>query len=176
MEDITLNQVDFNWVDNCEEPRFLKKALRLLKEDGGFFPDLEKHIIDKLANLDKKFIKPTNNQRLTPEELKVHTNDILNWENEIKRTDRVINHASKVLSYIIQSENHNERKAPEIVSIEKKKLAENEKIKGNEIMKTKEFDLAINHYTISLRYDPYEPTTYCNRALAYIRVKSRSSL
>lgn len=61
----------------------------------------------------------------------------------------------------------------EVVSLERKKMAENEKIKGNEIMKTKEYDAAINHYTLSLKYDPSEPTTLCNRALAYIRIKSK---
>ncbi len=59
----------------------------------------------------------------------------------------------------------------EITQIEKKKLAENEKLKGNELMKTKEYDQAIKLYTQSIKYDPNEPTTYCNRALAYSKVK-----
>ncbi len=36
-------------------------------------------------------------------------------------------------------------------------------------MRTKEYDEAIRFYTNSVNYDPSEPTTYCNRALAYIK-------
>ena len=36
-------------------------------------------------------------------------------------------------------------------------------------MKTKEYDEAIKHYTKSIRLDDFEPTTYANRALAYIK-------
>ena len=36
-------------------------------------------------------------------------------------------------------------------------------------MKTKEYDEAIKHYTKSIRLDEFEPTTYANRALAYIK-------
>ena len=55
--------------------------------------------------------------------------------------------------------------------IEKKKIAENEKLKGNELMKTKEYDQAIKLYSSSIKIDPLEPTTYCNRALAYSKIK-----
>lgn len=54
----------------------------------------------------------------------------------------------------------------------KEKEAENEKIKGNELMKTKEFDDAIKHYDNAINLNPIESTTYCNRALANIRLKS----
>ena len=36
-------------------------------------------------------------------------------------------------------------------------------------MKTKEYDEAIKHYTKSIRLDEFEPTTYANRAQAYIK-------
>jgi tetratricopeptide (TPR) repeat protein len=40
-------------------------------------------------------------------------------------------------------------------------------------MKTKEFDDAIKHYNKSIELNPEEATTYCNRALAFIRLKSK---
>ena len=39
-------------------------------------------------------------------------------------------------------------------------------------MKTKDFDEAINHYNNSIRLNPTEPTTFCNRALAFIKTRS----
>jgi hypothetical protein len=43
------------WVDSVEEPWKLKKALKMLKDDGGYFPELEKYIVEKLTQIDKKF-------------------------------------------------------------------------------------------------------------------------
>jgi hypothetical protein len=55
MDDVTLNQIDYKWVDQTDDSKKLKKALKLLKDDGGYFPDLERHIEDKLVQIDKKF-------------------------------------------------------------------------------------------------------------------------
>lgn len=59
-----------------------------------------------------------------------------------------------------------------MTKIQNEKEAENEKFKGNELMKTKEFEEAIKHYDNSIRLNSSEPTTYCNRALALIKTKS----
>lgn len=40
-------------------------------------------------------------------------------------------------------------------------------------MKTKDFNDAVKHYTSSIKLDPIESTTYCNRALAYIKIKRK---
>ncbi len=55
MDNLDLNQIDFKWVDETEDIKLLKKALKLLKEDGGHFVDLENSIEEKLSKLDKKF-------------------------------------------------------------------------------------------------------------------------
>ena len=55
--------------------------------------------------------------------------------------------------------------------LQKKKEAENEKIKGNELMKTKKYHDAIIYYRNNIDIHEYEPTTYCNRALVYIQFK-----
>ena len=40
-------------------------------------------------------------------------------------------------------------------------------------MKTKDFDDAIRHYDQSIDLNPTEATTYCNRAFALIKSKSK---
>jgi hypothetical protein len=55
MENLVLNEIDYLWVEKTEDPKLLRKALKLLKDDGGYFIDLEKHIEDKLVRVDKKF-------------------------------------------------------------------------------------------------------------------------
>lgn len=54
---------------------------------------------------------------------------------------------------------------------ERVKLAENERLKGNESMKCKDFADAIACYTRSLEHLSSDPATYSNRALAYLKTK-----
>lgn len=54
-KELKLEHIDFNWVENTDDIKQLKKGLKLLKDDGGFFLELEKAIEEKLKNLDKKF-------------------------------------------------------------------------------------------------------------------------
>lgn len=50
-----LNKIDFDWVEKTEKPKLLKRALRLLAEDGDYFPDLKRTITEKLMKIDPKF-------------------------------------------------------------------------------------------------------------------------
>jgi hypothetical protein len=55
MNDLHMNQIDYKWVDETDDTKLLKKGLKLLKDDGSFFPALEKYIEEKLLKIDKKF-------------------------------------------------------------------------------------------------------------------------
>jgi len=55
--------------------------------------------------------------------------------------------------------------------IEKKRLAEDKRYMGNESMKSKDYNDAIEHYTKSLELFPDEAATYSNRAMAYLQKK-----
>lgn len=54
---------------------------------------------------------------------------------------------------------------------ENKKLAENERNKGNECMKAKSYDEAIGCYSRSLELDSTQHFTYANRAMTYLKLK-----
>ena len=49
-------------------------------------------------------------------------------------------------------------------------LSKSEKETGNNFMKSQSFPEAIKHYTYSIISNPKEPTTYCNRCLAYFKI------
>jgi hypothetical protein len=53
--ELKLEHIDFKWIDDTNDTKQLKKGLKLLKDDGGFFPELEKTIEEKLKNTDKRF-------------------------------------------------------------------------------------------------------------------------
>ena len=158
-DNLTINSISYEWLEKTNNPKLLKKAIRLLKEDGGYFPDLEKAIDQKLQTLDLKYKKYKETENITQEDINKAKEEMLKFEEEFNKKDKIL------------SENKDEKnqKNYEILKIERKQEANNEKIKGNELMKTKEYDEAIKHYTKSIRLDDFEPTTYANRALAYIK-------
>ena len=158
-DNLTINSISYEWLEKTNNPKLLKKAIRLLKEDGGYFPDLENAIDQKLRTLDLKYKKYKETENITQEDINKAKEEMLKFEEEFNKKDKIL------------SENKDEKnqKNYEILKIERKQEANNEKIKGNELMKTKEYDEAIKHYTKSIRLDDFEPTTYANRALAYIK-------
>ena len=156
---LDLNTISYEWLEKTNDPKLLKKAIRLLKEDGGYFPDLEAAIDKKLQTLDLKYKKHKEAENISQEDIDKCKQEILKFEEEFNKKDQIL----------IDNRDSKEKKNYEILKLERKQEANNEKIKGNELMKTKEYDEAIKHYTKSIRLDEFEPTTYANRALAYIK-------
>ena len=48
---LDINMISYEWLDKTTNPKLLKKALQLLKEDGNYFPELSKAIDDKLFDM-----------------------------------------------------------------------------------------------------------------------------
>ena len=61
--------------------------------------------------------------------------------------------------------------SPIVQEIQNKKMAEQDRMKGNEAVKSKDYSEAVYHYTNSINLDPNEPFTYANRAMAYLKQK-----
>lgn len=57
---------------------------------------------------------------------------------------------------------------------ERKAKAQNEKLKGNEALKSNDLKEALNYYTKSIEYDDKLSASYCNRALVHLKMKSDS--
>lgn len=93
------------------------------------------------------------NQTIDPETKKKALDDLLAFEEEISQKNK---------KNIFGLDELSQRKA----------AAENEKIKGNEALKSNDLNEALNYYTKSLEYDPNLTASYCNRALVYLKMKS----
>ncbi len=157
---LDINMISYEWLERTNKPKLLKKALKILKDDGNYFPDLSKAIDDKLQTLDLKYKQQKETKNISQEDIEKVKEEMLKFEEEYKNTDKIINDNKDLDKSKINYD---------LIRLERKKEAQNEKIKGNELMKTKEYDEAIRHYTKAISYDEYEPTIYCNRALAYIK-------
>ena len=51
-------------------------------------------------------------------------------------------------------------------------MAENEKNKGNEALKSNDIKEALEYYTKSIEYDPTLAAAFCNRSLIHLKLKN----
>jgi tetratricopeptide (TPR) repeat protein len=114
--------------------------------------------------------------QVTPETRKVVEQEMASFLSDIGQTDRKLISQKEKQSEIFESgvnnkENKSVNLGGQIEQFERKKMAENERLKGNEYMKSKEFQDAIKSYSKSLELFSEDAATYSNRALAYLKTK-----
>lgn len=56
-DDLTLEKIDFEWVNSQTKVAPLKKALKLLELDGNYYTDLIKAVEEKLVSIDPKYAR-----------------------------------------------------------------------------------------------------------------------
>jgi len=167
--------VDYKWVETQTSKKELRSAYRALEEDKGF-PDLLAAVKKKLKEIDPAFKTSDDFNKYTPEEARVANDDVMAFLDEMNERDKKIKGEvaadSKAIFEDAKPRVASEEQKAYITEIENKRAAEDARYRGNEYMKAKEFDEAINAYTRSLTLNPSEAATYCNRAMAYLRVKN----
>ena len=107
------------------------------------------------------------NNNLSKEGKEALDRELLEWEQEMGRNPvsnavpvRFDDDIDSEQYFTKQESNSHEQRA---------KRAEAERNKGNEAMKSKDFDEAIGFYTRSLELDDRQPASFCNRALAFLK-------
>ena len=89
-DQLTLNMVSYEWLDKTNNPKMLKRALKLLKDDGNFFPDLSRAIDEKLQTIDLKYKKLKETESVSKEDIEKAKEEILQFENEYRKKDNLI--------------------------------------------------------------------------------------
>ena len=133
----------------------------------------------KLKEIDPSFKLPEDFNNYTPEEERAAQDDVMAFLDEMNEADKKIKGDTGPNSRSKAIFDDGRNAAPEqteaqkefIASLENKRSAEDARYRGNEYMKSKEYDEAIEQYTRSIDLNPGEPATYCNRAMAYLRAK-----
>ena len=90
LDKLDLNAISYEWLDKTNDPKLLRKAIRLLKEDGGYFPDLEKAIDEKLQTLDLKYKKHKEAENITQEDIEKCKQEMLKFEEEYNKKDQIL--------------------------------------------------------------------------------------
>ncbi|CAI2382792.1 unnamed protein product [Moneuplotes crassus] len=162
-EKYPIEKVSFEWVEECNDRKEIKKAYEAIKDEGGYY-DLEMSLKNKLAKLDPSFRRRINEKPMSKEEKENIANDLDAFLHSANTDDQSL--LGKNAQNIF--ENPKEEAAKRIG---KRKQAENERMKGNDFMGSKEYDKAIESYDKSISLDANEPSTYSNRSLAYLKKK-----
>lgn len=100
--------------------------------------------------------------------------DIADFLNDIQQTDQKLSREKakdEGSEDIFENGNRSNHLNVLIEEIEKKKQSENERLKGNEYMKNKEFQDAIECYGKAIDLCPTDAATFSNRAMAHLKVK-----
>lgn len=144
--DYDLQRVDFEWVKTTEDRKELTKALAALKEDSGF-PHLTEAVEKRLAELDPVFKRKLDAMNISQATRSAVAQDIEDFLNDITQTDKKLSREKakdEGSEDIFEKENRSNNTLNSLVEeIERKKQSENERLKGNEYMKNKEFQDAI---------------------------------
>jgi len=175
-DDISLEKIDFDWIKTQTKVKNLRFAQKILKDDGGCFPQLEKEIQDKIYELDPAEKKRKDAEKIDPEVRKKEINSLLEWENDVtlKEQETQAKKTSKELTKNVFTSDNGKSKSDENLELtndQRQKLAELEKNKGNEALKSQDFKEALQYYSKSINYSPTMSATYCNRALVHLKLK-----
>ena len=151
-----INKVDFQWVANQTSVKELKAAMHALEEDGGF-DHLLQAVIKRLKEVDTSFKTAADYNNYTFEEEKKANEDVLAFLDEMAANDRKIKEEvsasagnqnnQAIFDDETQANSQTEVKSQFISSLENKRIAEDARNSGNDCMKAKEYDEAINMYS-----------------------------
>ena len=131
---------------------------------------------DRLKSLDPKFKTAEDFNNVTPAEAAAANDDVLAFLDEMNEADKKIrgeDTGSKSKAIFDDGPRQpSEEQRAFITSLENKRAAEDARYRGNEYMKAKEYQEAVNAYTRAIELNESEPAAYCNRAMAYLRMKN----
>ena len=52
LEDITIERIDFAWIQSCNKVSYLRRAVKVIEGDGDYYPDLKEACFSRLEELD----------------------------------------------------------------------------------------------------------------------------
>ena len=90
-----LEDIDFEAVEKCSDVSVLEKYIKLLSDDGGFFPELLESCKRKIYSLNPAKMQ---NKKPTDFEIENSRETLLNWETELRKGETEIAFSEKIYS------------------------------------------------------------------------------
>lgn len=99
LQDIKLEDIDFEKVKECDDKQVLKRYIKLLEDDGSYFSDLLLAVKERLREVAPKEYYLLYPVGASDQEVLDATKDLLDWEEAVKETDKALK-GSKQKDYI----------------------------------------------------------------------------
>jgi len=90
LDDINLEDIDFEQVKNCTDKDVIKRYIKMLEEDGSFFHELQQACKDKLLEVCPKDYYILYPRQASVKEVDDVTRDLLDWQESVKETDAAL--------------------------------------------------------------------------------------
>lgn len=152
--DLKLDDITYEWMETCTDLRLLKKAIKLIEEDGNYFIDLKNALKKRISELfpqEKDFSQ--NSNKISEDEKFKELEDLYEWKLKLESAKKLSNGSTSGLN------------------LDDLKRAENEKNKGNEAMNSSDFKEAILFYNNAIKINPNNALFYGNRSQAFLKLK-----
>ena len=179
-----LNKVDYDWIEKTTDKKELYGAYDALELDA-YFPDLLRACGERLCKLDPTFRRRFEGEKkMSSEETIAANEDLYSFLEGVNQTDQTLRGLSKgadpsnkennsLFGNQAASASEKKEQLQELTEkLQNQKIAENERLKGNELIKAKDYKEAVTAYSRSLELNPDEPFTYANRAMAFLKLKN----
>jgi tetratricopeptide (TPR) repeat protein len=95
LDEIKLEDIDFEGVKNCTDKHVIKRYIKLLEDDGVYFVELHKACKEKFLELDPKGYYLLYPKATTSTEFDEAHRDLLDWEASVTETDKALRESKK---------------------------------------------------------------------------------
>lgn len=95
LDEIKLEDIDYDVVKECKDKEVLKQYLKLLADDGNYFIDLVNAVKDRLLDVSPKDYYLLYPRQASQTEVDDITKDLLDWQNAVKQTDEALTKSKK---------------------------------------------------------------------------------
>eukprot|EP00403_Amphidinium_massartii_P044006 CAMPEP_0178439132 /NCGR_PEP_ID=MMETSP0689_2-20121128/35987_1 /TAXON_ID=160604 /ORGANISM="Amphidinium massartii, Strain CS-259" /LENGTH=494 /DNA_ID=CAMNT_0020061629 /DNA_START=12 /DNA_END=1492 /DNA_ORIENTATION=+ len=95
LDEIKIEDIDFEVVAKCEDKRVVKRYIQLLEDDGCYFQELLKACKDKLLELSPKDYYQLYPRVASSTEVDDITADLLRWQDAVTETDELLKQSRK---------------------------------------------------------------------------------
>jgi|Transcript_37680 tetratricopeptide (TPR) repeat protein len=90
LDEIKLEDIDYEVVKECKDKEVLKQYLKLLADDGNYFVDLVNAVKDRLFDVAPKDYYLLYPRQVSQTEADDITKDLLEWQDSVKQTDEAL--------------------------------------------------------------------------------------
>ena len=89
-DDITIEKVDFEWINQCDKVSYLRKAIKVIEADGDYYTELKDACYKRMEEIDPRLKKKVYDNKISPSDKSELLKDIDEWEQSLNSKQAVV--------------------------------------------------------------------------------------